>query len=280
MDVQRIRHIRCFPLLPLIRSVGASAFHKRHKQRLVIVAAQSGRFIILDQRALAAALTAGADLQRLRRLHYKGLVVPAHTISGIDRGRCLQRADVSGVLAMVLIDRRRHVPARRVGEVSSPYPMPLACAECSVQKPAAPITQGGCRGFPPGELPRHPPSHLCGCRPGRFRQTQPDAPAPSAKAPATPCHGRKPCGVYPDTLRTQIVFFRHSRLQNLRQVDAFSALGDSPVLRIKYPPCETEIVCHDFPGVCPSLRSRSMISYPLTDRFLRGRTGSPHPCWS
>src|SRR5699024_3018317 len=102
--------------------LGADTIDLRHEQCLVIVAAQSGGFIILDQRAVAAALPAGADLQRLRRLHYKGLVVPAHTISGIDRWRCLQRADVSGVLAMVLIDRRRHRTGTEGGRGFLPIP--------------------------------------------------------------------------------------------------------------------------------------------------------------
>ena len=66
--------------------MGAGAFHERHEYRLVIVAAQRGGFIILDQRALASALTAGADLQRLGRLHHKRLVVPAHAVGGVDRG--------------------------------------------------------------------------------------------------------------------------------------------------------------------------------------------------
>ena len=108
VGVQRVRHIEGFPLLTLIGRVGTCAFHERHEHRLVVVAAQRGGLVILDQRAFAAALTAGADLQRLRRLHYKGLVVPAHAVGGVDRGSRLQRAGVSGVLAMVLIDRRRH----------------------------------------------------------------------------------------------------------------------------------------------------------------------------
>ena len=106
--IQRVRHIGGFPLLSFIGSVGTGTFHERHEHRLVVVAAQRGGLVILDQRAFAAALTAGADLQRLRRLHYKGLVVPAHAVGGVDRGRCFQRSGVSGVLAMVLIDRRRH----------------------------------------------------------------------------------------------------------------------------------------------------------------------------
>src|SRR5699024_6537353 len=67
VGVQRIRYIGWFPLLPLIRSVGAGALHERHEYRLVVIAPQRGGFILLDQRALAAAFTAGADLQRLGR---------------------------------------------------------------------------------------------------------------------------------------------------------------------------------------------------------------------
>ena len=87
---------------------GADAVNLRYKHRLVIVTAQRGRFIILDQRALAAAITAGAYLQRLGCLHHEGLIIAAHTVGGVDRGSCLQRTGVSGVLAMVLIDCRRH----------------------------------------------------------------------------------------------------------------------------------------------------------------------------
>ena len=122
VGVQRVRHIGGFPLLPLCGRVWPGAFHERHEYRLVIVAAQRGGFIILDQRALAAALTAGADLQRLRRLHYKGLVVPAHAVGGVDRGSRLQRAGVSGVLAMVLIDRCRHRPSTEGGRGFLPIP--------------------------------------------------------------------------------------------------------------------------------------------------------------
>ena len=88
--------------------MGPGTFHKRHEYRLVVVAAKRSGFVILDQCTFAAALTAGADLQRLGRLHHKRLVISAHAVGGVDRGGRLQRAGVSGVLAMVLIDRRRH----------------------------------------------------------------------------------------------------------------------------------------------------------------------------
>ena len=44
------------------------------------------------------------------------------------------------------------------------------------------------------------------------------------------------------------------------------------MLRIKYPPCETEIVCHDLPGGRPPLRSRSMnfVSLDRADLFEDG----------
>ena len=115
MGVQRIRHGSVFPLLPFIGRVGAGAFHKRHKHRLVVVASEGGRFVVLDQRTLATTLTAGADFQRLWRFHHEGLIVDACSVSRHDRGRCFQWTGVSGVLAMVLIDRRRHRPRPESG---------------------------------------------------------------------------------------------------------------------------------------------------------------------
>ena len=83
----------------------ADAIDLRYKHCLIIVAAKSGRFIILNQRALAAALAAGAALRRLGCLHYEGLVAPTHAVGGVDRRGCLQRSGVSCVLGMVLIDQ-------------------------------------------------------------------------------------------------------------------------------------------------------------------------------
>ena len=84
----------------------ANAVALRHEQRLVVVAGEGGGHILLDKRTLAAALAAGAYLQRLGRicLHHEGLVVAPGAVGGADRGGRVQRPGVSGVLAMVLID--------------------------------------------------------------------------------------------------------------------------------------------------------------------------------
>ena len=65
--------------------------------------------------AFTAAIAAGADLQRLGCLHHKGLVVAARAVGRHYCRRCLQWTGVSGILAMVLIDRRRHRPGTEGG---------------------------------------------------------------------------------------------------------------------------------------------------------------------
>ena len=80
----------------------------RFKQCLVIVAGQGRGLVFLDERTLAAAFAAGADLHRVRRIirNHKRLVVAAHSVGGTDRGSNIQRTGVSRVLRVVFIDRR------------------------------------------------------------------------------------------------------------------------------------------------------------------------------
>ena len=73
-------------------------------------------------RSLAALIETASPFQRLGRLHHKGLVVPTHAVGGVDGGSRLQRASVSGVLAMVLIDRCRHRPSTEGVRGSLPIP--------------------------------------------------------------------------------------------------------------------------------------------------------------
>ena len=92
--------------------LGADAVGFRHEHRLVVIAGQSRGLVLLDERTLAAALAAGADLQRLGRvlvLHDEGLVVAAHAVVGRDGRSHVQRPGVSRVLTMVLIDRRGYL---------------------------------------------------------------------------------------------------------------------------------------------------------------------------
>ena len=117
--VQRICHFPVFPCRHIPFVVGAVSFAERHKHRLVIVAGERCRSVILYDWAFAAALTAGADFQRLGcvRLHHERLVIAAHPICGIDRGCSFQRSRVSGILRMVLIERHRsrHRPGTERG---------------------------------------------------------------------------------------------------------------------------------------------------------------------
>ena len=79
--------------------------------------------------------------------------------------------------------------------------------------------------------------------------------------------------VYPDTPSdSNSIFSGTPACKICDKVDTFSALGNSPVLRIKYPPCETEIICHDLSGGRPPLRSRSMnfVSLDRADLFEDG----------
>ena len=94
-------------------------------------------------------------------------------------------------------------PARSVGEVSSSYPMPPDCAECSVQNPAASITHGG---WCASARRVQATSSVTSIRlpPWSFRTIlpvppQPASPARSARSPAALCHARKPSAEYPDT---------------------------------------------------------------------------------
>ena len=48
MGVQCVRYGSVFPLLPFIGRVGAGALHKRHKYRLVIVAAEGSGLVVLN----------------------------------------------------------------------------------------------------------------------------------------------------------------------------------------------------------------------------------------
>ena len=117
-------------------------------------------------------------------------------------------------------------------------------------------------------LPQHPPSHPCDCRPGRLRQTQPDAPAPSSKLRQLLATGGSPAEYTQTRLRTQIVFFRHSRLQNLRQGRCVFLRWGTPQYcasntrhaRLKSSATISPAACH-FSGRAGS------ISYPLAEQI-------------
>ena len=117
--IQRICHFPVFPCRRFFCGMRAGSLAERHEHCLVVIAGERCRFVILYDWALAAALTAGADFQRLGcfRLHYERLVVAAHPISGIDCRCSVQWPRVSCILRMVLIERhrRRHCPGTECG---------------------------------------------------------------------------------------------------------------------------------------------------------------------
>ena len=105
--VQRVCHLPVLPGRRIPFVVGAVPLAERHEHRLVIVAGESCGFVILYDRPFAAALTAGADFQRLGRFHHERLVIAAHAVGGADRRRRFQRPRISRILRMVLIERHR-----------------------------------------------------------------------------------------------------------------------------------------------------------------------------
>ena len=60
---------------------GADAEDLRHKKRLVVVAPESGRLVILDERAFASTFAAAANLQRFRCFHNERLIISARPVS-------------------------------------------------------------------------------------------------------------------------------------------------------------------------------------------------------
>ena len=103
--------------------------------------------------------------------------------------------------------------------------MDLDWAECSEQKPAASITQGGwCASarrvqvtssvtsirlppwslrttpFRPVDIPQFTPRVAALSATLPLYPSKPAAPEPASKPPAVPCHGQKPFGEYPDRL--------------------------------------------------------------------------------
>ena len=93
---------------------GAYPEHRRNENRLIVVTGERRGFVLLNQCALAAALAAGADFQRLGRFYHEGLVVAAVAEGGGNRLRHVQRPGVPGILRVVFKDRRRnHARAKR-----------------------------------------------------------------------------------------------------------------------------------------------------------------------
>lgn len=88
-------------------------------------------------------------------------------------------------------------PARSVGARSGSKPMPRLSAECSVQKPAASSTQGGCPWCSARSVAATPLDTSMQFPPWSFRQ-KPAAPEPAAGSLAALCHARKPSAEYPD----------------------------------------------------------------------------------
>ena len=117
--IQRVCHLPILPCRRFFCGMRSCSFTERHENRLVIVAGERCRFVILYDRAFPAALTARADFQRLGcvRLYHERLVVAAHPIGGIDCRSSVQRPRVSGILRMVLIERHRsrHRPGTERG---------------------------------------------------------------------------------------------------------------------------------------------------------------------
>ena len=78
----------------------------RFEQGLVVIARERGGLIVLHQRALATALTAGADLQRFRcrGFDHERLIVPARAICSGYRLRHGHGTDVACIVAVVFKD--------------------------------------------------------------------------------------------------------------------------------------------------------------------------------
>src|SRR5699024_12145569 len=105
-------------------------------------------------------------------------------------------------------------------------PLPVRNARYKNLPP--PLRREGVRGFPPGALPQRPPSHPCGCRPGRLSRRSLTLQRLPQKFRQFLATGGSPAEYTQTRLRTQIVFFRHSRLQNLRQGRYVFCAGELP----------------------------------------------------
>lgn len=69
------------PIDKLIPYVNNARTHSPEQlNKLVVVARKRGRFICLNQRTLAAAITTAAYLQRVGSFHNEWLIVTAHTV--------------------------------------------------------------------------------------------------------------------------------------------------------------------------------------------------------
>ena len=125
--IQRVCHLPVLPCRRFLCGMRPRSLAERHEHRLVIVAGERCRFVILNDRAFPAALAAGTDFQRLGcfQFHHERLVVAAHSIIGADCRRSFQRPRVSGILAVVFIAyRSRNRPGTERGRGFLPIPDP------------------------------------------------------------------------------------------------------------------------------------------------------------
>ena len=142
--------------------LGADAEHGRNEKRLVVVASERCGLIVLDERTLAAALAAGANLQSFRCLHHERLVIAPRAESGKD-GLChIERSRVSGILRVVLEYQRRMVAFRteRVRHILSqvhPLPALVVQAESACLSKALASISGS--SLPRAEALRRIPRH-------------------------------------------------------------------------------------------------------------------------
>ena len=88
--------------------LGADAVNGRNEKRLVVVASERGRLVVLDERTLAAAFASAAYLQRLGRFHHEGLIIAAGSVGGHDRWSDIDGTGVACILAVVFVNSGRN----------------------------------------------------------------------------------------------------------------------------------------------------------------------------
>ena len=201
--------------------------------------------------------------------HHERLVIAAHAIGGIDRGCSFQGPCVLWYPANGSHATQPARPARSVGEASSSYRSPRLCGMLRA-KPADSSTHGGWCASARRYRSRHP-SRPSGCPPWSFKQMPPAAPMPPQHLrQLLATHGSPPQNTQ-TRLRTQIISFRHSRLQNLRQGRCVFFVGDAQNWASTTRHAREKPVSHDASGIRPfslwRFRNRNTLVFNGADRF-------------